>query len=265
MTIWQKIGDERSVFQGKCTNIDLDNERIMFECNEDLSFVEEEIFFYSKENKMIFKAIDFNFQETFLDMKFPEEFISLSTAENEKYAEKSNRVKGTTEHFKDETMSTDSEREKITTKSMSGKVGAQANLGGQMSGSIKTEKISSRMTANLSTDKISTKQSVKTIDEDKAFEHQRAAPRARPKVQKRVTLHIKGRPETSQEYDLFDLSMGGMSFVITSKDLLQKNDELELTYFDAKPIETLMIGIIRNIREEEPDRFRVGVQFISEE
>ena len=54
-----------------------------------------------------------------------------------------------------------------------------------------------------------------------------------------------------------------MSFVITSKKKKKKNDELELTYFDSHLIDTLMIGVIRNIREEGTIVFRVGVQFIT--
>jgi hypothetical protein len=265
VTIWQKLENERQVFQGICKNIDHDNQRMFFECDKELSLSDSEVFFYSEEHSMIFKISDFNFEENFLDTSFPEELISLSQKENDDYALKNKKIRGTTQHFKDETMSLESKRERIKTEPLSGRASPETNMGGLMVGAFKTEKISSKISANLKTEKISTKQSVKSISEDEAFEHHRSTPRARPKSQKRVTFHIKGKPETSKEYELFDLSMGGMSFVITSRDLLSKNDELEFTYFDDNAVSTLMIGIIRNIREEAPDRFKVGVQFISEE
>jgi hypothetical protein len=253
MTIWQRIENQRSILYGKCKSIDLDNERILFEFNQEINLLEKEIFFYSEDCKIIFKSLDFHFDKKILDIKFPNEFIVLSADENNDYAKKNNKIKDTTEHLLDETMIHDGQRERIVSEiSLSGVTDSQKKLGGHMSGDIKT-------------DKISTLQAVKSLDENDIFEHQRSAPRARPKTQKKVTLHLKGRPETSKEYDLFDLSMGGMSFVISDKDLLQNNDEIELTYFDTKAIDSLMLGIIRNIREEAPERFRVGVQFISED
>ena len=76
---------------------------------------------------------------------------------------------------------------------------------------------------------------------------------------------MKDKPETLREFDLFDLSMGGLGFVISQKDNIQKNDILDIKYFDQNKVEEPMFGVVRNIREEGMNIFRVGVQFLTDD
>ncbi len=158
-------------------------------------------------------------------------------------------VSGITEHIKVE-------------RTLGGSVaGTDTYTSGNLSGRVTTDKISTNVKASFKPDKISTVDTVINLNEDEQFAHKRAAPRARPSVDKKVTLHVQGRDSDSKTFVLFDLSRGGLSFTISGKDLFQKNDLLEVTAFDDKPVDPPMIGIIRSIREEGMDEFRVGVQF----
>jgi hypothetical protein len=250
--LWQNIDGSRKTKAGKL--VDISESDIAFTGIDDQFSDDEDLFFHCKESQYIFKINDFSLGDEFR-CPIPREVVFVGD---------SFTVHGTTDHIENKIFSHDSFTDKIKHKSLSGSVSGTDKISSTMAASLKTDKISSTMSASLKTDKISTFDSVKKLNEDEIFAAQRAAPRARPKKDKKVTLKLLDSSEKVFTYSLFDLSTGGMGFNITNRDMFQKNDKLLVTAIDGKDLDKNMIGVIRNIREDGPNAFRVGVQFVDE-
>lgn len=102
-------------------------------------------------------------------------------------------------------------------------------------------------------------------DEDEYFAAVREAPRTKAAGNKSVTLTIDGKDE-ERTHPLFDLSQGGMGFIIDDKDEYERGQFLNVRLVDGKPAPFKMYGEIMAIRELEGEEgFKVGVQFIKDE
>ncbi len=237
------------------TLVSIGSQEIVFGADDDIFELDRPLFFHCKKSKYIFKVDKF-YSENGIRSELPSEVVFVG---------ESFTVHDTTDHLVHENMTKESKIDHIKHKNLSGFVAGTDKISSRMSANLKTDVINSRVSANLKTDKLDTFDSVKKVDEDKVFAMQRAAPRARPKKEKKVTLKLLDSSDKVLIYSLFDLSTGGMAFKISGKEMFQKNDKLLVTAIDGKDLDKPMIGIIRNIIEDGLHSFRVGVQFIDEE
>jgi hypothetical protein len=102
-----------------------------------------------------------------------------------------------------------------------------------------------------------------TVDqEDRLFADKRESPRARPKVDKWVKIQ-KAQEDHLQFFRLFDLSQGGMSFIVTDPSLFPKGVEVHIKGFDEFDLDDPLIGHIVSSRpiNETNSEFKVGVKF----
>ncbi len=102
---------------------------------------------------------------------------------------------------------------------------------------------------------------VSVDEEDKLFADQRESPRARPKIQKYVTLQTE-EGETGR-FALFDLSQGGMAFVVEDESFFSKGNMVYVFGIDAKVLDDPLIGKVMSVRSlnEANQEFKVGVKF----
>lgn len=105
---------------------------------------------------------------------------------------------------------------------------------------------------------------VKRLDnseEEEVYTSVREAPRARPKVDKMVCLYKSGYAESRKEFVLFDISRGGLSFIVDQEDIFQKGDYLEIASLEDKELDVILIGEIMSIRNQG-ENWKVGIKFI---
>ncbi len=101
-----------------------------------------------------------------------------------------------------------------------------------------------------------------TVDEeDKLFADKRESPRARPKQQKYVML--QNEAGDTARFPLFDLSQGGMGFLVFDEALFPKSSMVYVYAIDAKVLDDPLIGKVMSVRsmDEAKIEFKVGVKF----
>ncbi len=103
-------------------------------------------------------------------------------------------------------------------------------------------------------------------EEDKLFQDKRAAPRARPPKGKMVTIQKSTDQEYVRTFELFDLSRGGMGFIIPLGEEIDKGDIVNVQAFDDKVFDSPMQIEVKSIREVDSDgtHFKVGCQFVGD-
>lgn len=101
-----------------------------------------------------------------------------------------------------------------------------------------------------------------TLDEeDKLFADKRESPRARPKQQKYVTVQsVSG---DTARFPLFDLSQGGMGFIVLDEDRFAKGSVIYIFAIDAKVLDDPLIGKVMSARAlgDKKMGFKIGVKF----
>lgn len=99
-------------------------------------------------------------------------------------------------------------------------------------------------------------------EEDRIFADKRESPRARPKVDKWVKVQPAG-DSTIHRFKLFDLSRGGMGFVVEDNDLFPKGTEVHVLGFDEFDLDDPLVGQVMSLRPINEDEFewKVGVKF----
>lgn len=97
-------------------------------------------------------------------------------------------------------------------------------------------------------------------EEEKMFAGKRETPRARPKTDKKVRIHIGGEDRI---YKLFDLSQGGMGFLTNVADEFVANSQVQVVGFDDFKLDDPLIGTVKSVRQIEGIEleFKVGVKF----
>jgi hypothetical protein len=104
-----------------------------------------------------------------------------------------------------------------------------------------------------------------TLDEeDRHFEGQREAPRARPEIDKHT--HVK-RVKDGKEmvFTLFDLSKGGIAILAPREIHFLVGEELEVLGFDSDRLNQPLRAEIMNIKEVpqiDYDLYKVGMKFL---
>lgn len=100
-----------------------------------------------------------------------------------------------------------------------------------------------------------------TTEEEQVYSSLREAPRARPQAEKKVSLYKTGEPDSRAVYQMFDISRGGLSFLVSQEDLFQKGDYIEVVALEDDELDTILIGEVMNIRTQE-ETWKVGVKFV---
>lgn len=104
--------------------------------------------------------------------------------------------------------------------------------------------------------------SVSLDEEEKMFADKRESPRARPKKDKWVKVKIADDPEV-HFVRLFDLSRGGLGFVVMEPDKFLKGAQVQVVGFDEFDLDDPLMGKIMSHRaiDEIQIEFKVGVKF----
>jgi hypothetical protein len=102
-------------------------------------------------------------------------------------------------------------------------------------------------------------------EEDEIFAEQRESVRAKPKQSKLITIQKSDLAVEEQIYPLYDLSKGGLSFLITEEDLFTKGEVILVNALDAKRFDTPMQVTVMVVRaaDELGVQFKVGCAFVS--
>lgn len=102
-------------------------------------------------------------------------------------------------------------------------------------------------------------------EEDKIYADQRESPRARPKVKKKINLSPEEYPDLRLDFALFDLSRGGLSFVVDNPEKFSKGDIISIHKFDDKDLDQPLLGEVASLRAIDDEQgHKIGVKFLSE-
>lgn len=109
-------------------------------------------------------------------------------------------------------------------------------------------------------------QRAQTPEEEAAYSGVREAPRLKAKGDKKIVVRAPQRPnDPATSYRLFDLSRGGMAFLVESEGLYVRGDLIELIEVDGKPLEEMVKGQVMSVRPVEgTSGLKVGVKFDKE-
>ena len=111
------------------------------------------------------------------------------------------------------------------------------------------------------------KLSVIEKENESAHQHKRAYERKHPEVGKRVRVEKVlegGSAEDFGEYDLYDISQGGLSFHIQDPSLFQAGDRVKFVEIAGEILDKKLQGIVMSVRQVDPENtitLKVGVKF----
>ena len=265
---WEVRGDtSRQIHPVKIAHVDNDNETLNFTLAEEseFKFSTENIFFFSEEQKVIFKSPKQSIDGNQLTVSIPDvikRFEGVDEAELQSKIEyfKQAQEGPSSDPFADFNLDDDT----VTDKQNDPLAGLSV-LQGAGTENIQTNWITKSMSthdAELFTTELSY---IKLDEEDKKFEGVRSTPRAKPPEGKMVTVQISDESLPQATYTLYDLSQGGLSFLVFAKDEFNTGDQLIVKAFDTKKFESPMNATIRAITEADDMgiQYKVGCEFIS--
>lgn len=250
---WQNSkSGERSLYQFKIKDVNNEKESLQFTTEDDTSNLQsnELVFVFSDELKALFKAIVTEVLPGNVSIGQPKEVLKLDASDLEKY----------------ETLLKDLQGElKTNTLELSLELDEEENI--TLPG---PEETSPHMWMSLGMNEhdanlIANELSYITLDEeDKLFEGMRSAPRARPPEGKMVTLQSFDNSKAQVTLSLYDLSQGGLSFLVFAKDDFDVGEKVYIKAFDVNKFETPMVAEVKAIREADDlgIQYKIGCQFL---
>lgn len=275
--VWQMdpVTQKRTIFHSIISDVtDADNSLSLNTITDEAySLQPESVYFYIESRMSIFKAEQISTQNNFLAVKYPDELKMLDEMEDDKLKAVFNAINP--EYIKVPPTYHDiaeSKEKGYTFVSGEGRANQEAPDWQVADGGGRKEKIETMWKGainahNSDADKALFEEELSfvTLDEEDAkFEGQRAAPRARPPEGKMIILQTKDESKPQETLPLFDLSRGGMGFIVFSESAYSKGEVLNVHGFDNKKFDEPMFAIIRSIREadEMGIQYKVGCQFI---
>lgn len=274
---WQvNASSKRTIYPMKINNVNNDDETLTFLCSkeDEINFDQEVIFFYSEEQKSIFKSQFISKTGPQLIVKIPEEIKKLEEVEEEEFSGMLNSFSSDSSFTGADALGAFSldDDEDETTK---GEVDESPFSRG-------TEHIETHQSFSSSTEKIDTMWITKSMsdhdanlfetelsyvaleEEDKIFEGVRSTPRAKPPEGKMITVQLEDESLPQSTHTLYDLSQGGLSFLVFSKGEFSEGQKLLIKAFDTKKFEEPMLTEVKAIREADDMgiQYKVGCQFI---
>lgn len=295
MTSWQLVDGKRAIHNIEVKKLDIASDQLFYKTlsGEDCHFLEGIIFFYCPIKKVIFKSTLSEITGAEYCTNIPDEIKFLDESEEKNLSEMlevfnaeiqfvkghgegnihetTGIVKGSGEMNKYENthmrLNTDDATEHITTKE-SGRNLSETHIETNLSHKTSTDKIDTTWKVkNMSAhdiDLFETELSFVTLDEeDKIFEGQRTAPRAKPPEGKMVTVQVADGSRSQSTHPLYDLSRGGLSFLVFSSTEFNKNEIIHVKSFDTKHLDAPMSLKVMSIREADSMgiQYKVGCMF----
>lgn len=241
----------RKIHPVKISDVSNDEDSLTFTLDQqpNFEFTEKIVFFYSEEQKIIFKSEIKQVEAGTLIVNIPSEIKKLDDKDNAAMAEMIALFNTEINFSKEDalSLSLDDDDDPISPDE----------------GSLEPDwfvKSMSDHDANLFSTELS---SITLDEEDKIFEGVRSAPRAKPPEGKMVTLQIHDESRPQSTYTLYDLSQGGLSFLVFSKGEFNVGERLLIKAFDTNRFEAPMITEVKAIREADDMgiQYKVGCQF----
>jgi len=274
IVIWQldKLSNKRIIYHSFINDIQEDSTTVS--CNtsndETYQFNPGDLFFYIETTMTIFKSEQVSTQNNFLSIKYPEELKFLDEMEDDKIkavfsAINPSYVKETPKYH-----TLESDKEKGYTFVGGEKADKENPDWERVEGGGRKEKLNSMWEGALNQhdqDLFAEELSFITLDEeDKIYEGQRTAPRAKPPEGKLVTVQISDESRPQETLPLHDLSQGGIGFLVFNKDAYNSGEVIYIKGFDTKKFDSPMFAVVRSVREadEMGIQFKVGLQFITD-
>ena len=238
LMVWQVASEtgKRSVSETKISAFSLESKSLHLECKKEFPIDPGQLmYFYSQEAQLIFKTSLQEMRDLNFSVSIPSEIQLLDEPD---YAQLAPRLRlGQSEWrvkrigFGDNELGLDI----IKVKSMSERSSRDQDFLNQEFHPISLD------------------------EEEKKFAGQREAPRARPKVDKKVKILMKDDVRT---FKLFDLSQGGMAFITESSDGFENGSQVHIVGFDEFNLDDPLVGTIKNVRSIEGTvEFKIGVKF----
>lgn len=102
-------------------------------------------------------------------------------------------------------------------------------------------------------------------DEEKLYADKREAPRVRAKGERRIKVCVEGDEDTALDHVLYDLSRGGLAFVVEVEDHFKKGDTIHVLEIEKAPLDSPLIGEVMSVRALDNDEgFKIGIKFVEE-
>lgn len=236
-------------------------------------FTAESIYFYVESHLSIFKAEQISTQNNFLVVKYPDELKMMDEIEDDKLKAVFNAINpGYVKVPPGHHDITESKGKKgYEFVSGEGRDNQKEPDWNKVTGSSGADHIETKMRGTIGKqsdhDKAFFEQELSYVtldEEDKKYEGQRNAPRAKPPEGKMIIIQTKDNSKPQETLPLYDLSRGGMGFMVFSGDAYGKGEVLNVYGFDNKKFDQPMFAIIRSVREadEMGIQFKIGCQFI---
>lgn len=275
--VWQvdPASQKRTIFHSHISSYEENEETLSFNTVNDgaYEFEAHALYFYIENTMSIFKSEQISIQNNFLSVKYPDELKFLDEMEDDKLKAVFSAIDPDYVKVPPTFHEIQSSKEKgysFLSGSAPEKKGPEWN---RVDGSGRTSNISTHMVGKMNqsshdNDIFEKELSFVTLDEeDLKFQDDREAPRARPPEGKMVLVQKRDGTGPQESLPLFDLSRGGMGFMVFSQDAYSKGDIIDVKGFDTSKFDAPMIAIIRSVREadEMGIQYKIGLQFISEE
>lgn len=274
--VWQLDADtqKRNIFHSHISEVsDGDNTLALNTINDEAYvFSSEAVYFYIESKKTIYKSEQISIQNNFLSVKYPDELKMLDEMEDDKLKAVFSAINP--KYVKEPpTFHEIAEKGKRGYEFVSGEGRANKKgpdwtkaRGGSNPDRIET-KMRGKITKRSESDQAFFEKELSYVtldDEDKKYEGQRNAPRAKPPEGKKIIVQTKDESKPQETLPLYDLSRGGMGFMVFLAEAYSKGEVLNVYGFDDKTFDEPMFAIIRSIRDADElgVEFKVGCQFI---
>ncbi len=261
MVAWAGLNAaSRVVKQIKILNVDNEDESLVFSSADGspFQFSQKLIYFFSEEQSLIFKATLKTEGENLI-VNQPEQVMALEEDEKQKYQELINGFlselnAGTPDPLSSFSLDDDDD-EKTVDAEENIAITAGEKVAEDWFKSIMSEHDASLFETELS--------HITLEEEDQMYEGMRASPRAKPPEGKTLTVQVKDESRPQSTYSLYDLSRGGLSFLVFAKDEFAVGEVLLIKAFDVNKFEEPMEAEIKVVREadEMGIQYKVGCEF----
>lgn len=283
LILWQVVEGKRNIHPIYIEQIEVESSHFTVSSAkvDPLSLADQVVFFFCKAQNFIFKSQLSSQDNIEAIISIPSEVKLLDDEDQAGMAD-------LIDVFNEEKIFVEGEgraNQKFEEKMVAGSGEANINQEQYMVGRTATDKIDRFRSDSTATEKLSTKWAVKSMsaadtalfeeelsyitleEEDKQYEGMRSAPRAKPPEGKMVTVQEQSGERPQGTYPLYDLSRGGISFLVFSKDEFNAGETLNVLAFDTKKFDEPMKALVRSVREADQlgVQFKVGCQFATEE
>jgi c-di-GMP-binding flagellar brake protein YcgR len=279
---WDILENKRTIYPVKIENVDNEKETLSFKSakDEDLSFAGDTIYFYSEDQKAIFKASLKEITGRLITVQLPEMIRVLEQQEETDlddlfviFKNEINLVAATgMESFSLDDEVVEGKSDEDLSEDL---VSSVENI----TDHISTKQVVSSYTEHIETNWVTKKMSdhdadlfnaelsyITLEDEDKLFEEVRSTPRAKPPEGKMITVQISDESRGQSTHNLYDLSQGGLSFLVFTSEEFKAGEKIVIKAFDTNKFETPMLVIVKAVREADDMgiQYKVGCEFIDE-